>query len=245
MQGLWIGPRLSTMQRLTICSYLANGHPFHLHTYEDVKGVPEGTTLRDAREILPEAEICTYQDGFGKGSPSLFSNFFRYKLLFERGGYWSDMDMVCLRPLRFDQEYVFGQQLRPDGTTMVNVALMKAPAGSPVMRRCWEHVAAADRNALRWGQVGPRLMDDAVAKEDLRRFVLPVEVFYPIHHPRFADLLTNIELPAESHALHLWGALWKHHGIDPDATHASDSLYERLKRRYLHPASAAVDPKPS
>src|SRR4029079_10479871 len=76
VQGLWIGPRLSTMQQLTIRSFLANGHPFHLFIYEDVTGIPRDTTVLDARAILPESEICTYQDGFGAGSPSLFSNIF-------------------------------------------------------------------------------------------------------------------------------------------------------------------------
>jgi len=37
--GLWIGSKLSTMQRLSICSFMAHGHDYHLFTYEDVANV--------------------------------------------------------------------------------------------------------------------------------------------------------------------------------------------------------------
>lgn len=45
--------------------------------------MPATTIRRDAREILPESEVFTYASGFGKGSPSAFSNYFRYKLLLD------------------------------------------------------------------------------------------------------------------------------------------------------------------
>lgn len=214
-------------------SFLANGHPFHLYVYEDVAGIPPGTTVRDGREILPEDEICYYEDGFGKGSPSLFSNLFRYKFLLERGGFWSDMDIVCLAPLVFADEYVFGRHQRPDGSTIINVGLIKTPPNAPVMRRCWESVTGIDRQAARWAQTGPQLMNDAVIQEGLERYVQPVERFYPIHFPRFSDILTDTTLPADSLTVHLWHAAWIHHGLDPDGVHAKDSLYERLKARYL------------
>ena len=67
---LWIGSRLSALERLSIASFLANGHPVHLYAYGPIEGIPAGTTLRDAREILPESEVFTYSEGFGKGSPS-------------------------------------------------------------------------------------------------------------------------------------------------------------------------------
>jgi hypothetical protein len=235
IQGLWIGSRLSTMQQLCIRSFLDHGHPFHLYVYGDVAGIPEGTTRCDGRDILPESEICCYAEGFGKGSPSLFSNLFRYKLLLDKGGWWSDLDMVCLRPLRFEQPYVFGEQNRRNGTTTANVAIIKAPAQSPLIRDCWETANGADRQALLWGQIGPHLMNAAVTRAGLREFILPPEAFYAIDFWRFDDFFTDITPPASSYGLHLWGAMWKQHGRDPDATYAEDSLYERLKSLHLGP----------
>jgi len=50
----------------------------------------------DGNQIIPEHEAFTYKNGPGSGSYSAFSNLFRYKLLAQKGGWWIDMDMVCL-----------------------------------------------------------------------------------------------------------------------------------------------------
>src|SRR5690349_14550149 len=113
---LWIGDRFSTLERLCVASFLAHGHGVHLYAYGPVDGVPEGAQLRDAREILPAERIYTYASGFGQGSPSAFSNEFRYKLLRDRGGVWSDTDIACLRPFDFldDAPYAFSsERLKP------------------------------------------------------------------------------------------------------------------------------------
>src|SRR5258706_13279784 len=53
VQGLWIGSDLSTMEHLSISSFLQNGHEYHLYIYDHVGNVPEGTVVKDAAEILP------------------------------------------------------------------------------------------------------------------------------------------------------------------------------------------------
>ena len=55
-----------------------------------------------------------------------FSNFFRYKLLLERGGWWVDADMVCLRPFAFDKEHVFASEVSK-GVTCVSSGAIRAP----------------------------------------------------------------------------------------------------------------------
>ncbi len=57
IQGLWIGDRLSTMEALSIKSFLNNGHEYHLYTYSHVDNIPLGTIVKDGNEILPESEI--------------------------------------------------------------------------------------------------------------------------------------------------------------------------------------------
>ena len=96
---LWIGERLSALERLACASFLDHGHPLHLWTYGPVAGVPEGTTVCDATEVLPRSAIFRYgpETGPGAGSLAGFANLFRYRLLLERGGWWADSDVVCLR----------------------------------------------------------------------------------------------------------------------------------------------------
>src|SRR5260370_41461540 len=94
VQSLWIGRKLSAMERLSIASFLANGHEYHLYVYEEIENTPKGTVLKAADEILPESMIFQY-----KSHPSHagFSNFFRYKILLSRGGRWGVTDGVVLR----------------------------------------------------------------------------------------------------------------------------------------------------
>src|SRR5262249_28020043 len=107
IQGLWIGAALSAMEYLSIESFLANGHEFHLFVYADVKNVPPGTVIRDGEEILPASAIFRYRDN---GSYAGFANFFRYELLWQAGGWWVDLDTICLHPFQFAGEYVIGSE---------------------------------------------------------------------------------------------------------------------------------------
>lgn len=86
IQGLWVGGELSLMEQLSIQSFLKNGHEYHLYTYEDIKNIPPGTTVKDGNEILPADKIFTIKSGWGIGSYSGFADLFRVHLLKERGG---------------------------------------------------------------------------------------------------------------------------------------------------------------
>ena len=59
IQSLWIGERLSTIERLSIQSFLTNGHEYHLYVYSDVGEVPSGVVLKDASSIIPRDGIFT------------------------------------------------------------------------------------------------------------------------------------------------------------------------------------------
>src|SRR4051794_38380380 len=107
IQGLWIGPELSIMEQLSIASFLHNGHEYHLYVYDAVKNVPAGTVIDDANEILPASRIFQYKH---QASYAGFANFFRYKLLLDRGGWWVDTDVICLKHFDFADEYVFATE---------------------------------------------------------------------------------------------------------------------------------------
>src|SRR5579862_9281216 len=126
IQGLWVGSSLSAMERLCISSFLKHGHIFRLFVYEPVTGIPPGTEVHDAKLILPASAIFRYANGSLAG----FSNFFRYKLLLERGGWWVDLDTVCLKYFDFEDDYVFASHLQKDGNSIVCCGMIKAPPQS-------------------------------------------------------------------------------------------------------------------
>jgi hypothetical protein len=244
VQSLWIGSRLSVMERLSIRSFLRQGYEFHLYSYQPIKNLPRGTVCRDGREILSDDEIFCYQRGYGKGSFSAFSNCFRYKLLWERGGWWSDLDSICLRPLDFAGDHVVGCQRTPCGAGSIAAGLMKAPAGSRVMQYCWETSRQVDRSTVRWGQIGPALLTLAIAALGEKVEKLAPDVFYPVNYWQVWQLVEESRFPEASVSIHLWNSQWRDQGLDPDAKYRGNCIYEQLKTRFgvRSPRNASIGP---
>ncbi len=237
IQGLWIGPKLSTMERLSIKSFLDNGHEYHLYTYSDIEGVPEGASIKDGNEIIPESEIFTYSSGEGKGSVSAFSNFFRYKLLYDKGGWWVDTDMICLKPFDFDDEYVFSSEhYVTRNEDVVTSGVIKAPKESEVAKNNWEICKSKDPIKIVWGEVGPRLVREAVKEFELDKYVKPHQTFCPLGFEEWFKVLNpNIQLKfgEDVYALHLWNEMWRRSKMDKDKSYNSKCLYEKLKKQHL------------
>lgn len=231
IQGLWVGDRLSMMERISISSFLKRGHPYHLYVYGDVLNVPAGATVRDAREILPPEDIFRNTNGSLAG----FANMFRYKLLLERGGWWADLDVVCLRPFEFDAETVIASEHREDGSWKLCAGILKAPRGSGLMRLCLEKAIAVDKSCADFGATGYEIFIPAVRESALEEHVVPPGTFCPLDWWQFDDLVDfrrRPELPGEAFSIHLWNEMWNRSGLDKDRLYDPESLYGGLQRRY-------------
>jgi mannosyltransferase OCH1-like enzyme len=213
IQSFWYGKSLSPMEQLSICSYLRRGHPFHLYVYEAVDWVPAGVEIKDAQSIIPLHQFDP------KNFPhlALFSDFFRYKLLLEKGGWWSDTDSVCLKPFDFAHPYVFSSEDRQDGLMQANGGVIKIPApNTDIMKHCWARCLETDIHNISWGAVGPRLMNEAIFRHHLQAYIQPPYTFCPLpwwEVRRYEDPNFKLNYP-ESHAIHLWNAMWSSNGMD-------------------------------
>jgi hypothetical protein len=220
------------MEQLSIASFLAHGHDYHLYSYGEVDNLPKGAVLKNAEEILAEAAIFQYQQ---HPSYAGFSNFFRYRLLLRKGGWWADTDVVCLKPFAFDASYVFATERTPGGAVAAS-AVIKAPAGSEIMAFNW-HVclSCADPARAVWGQFGPKLMARAISKFGLDAHLQATEVFCPVAYDQWEALLSpaGLGLSEQTHAVHLWNEMWRRSGRDKSAAHDPGCFYEGLKRDYL------------
>jgi len=230
VQALWIGEQMGTMQRLSIASFLAHGHPIYLYTYRNVSGVPDGVEIFDANSVLDESEIFMHQEGREKGSLGAFSDLFRYKILLERGGWWVDLDVVALRPFQTNREYVFGFE----DAKLIGTAVIHVPAGSELIAQCYERARAAGKN-ITWSEIGPHLFTRTIRELGLVACAAPPVVFYPIPWQK-CGLLTQPGgfLSRRSVGVHLWHQVWQWGPKDPEGVFPSDCIYEKLKRRYLN-----------
>lgn len=227
VQGLWIGVELSRMEVLSIRSFLKNGHDYHLYVYDDVKNIPHGTVVKDGADILSPSRVFQYKE---HKSYSGFSNLFRYKLLLETGGWWVDSDLVCLKPFDFETDYVFSSEFS-GGQQYINCGAIKAPAGSDVLNFVWETASAKDPEKLVWGEIGPKLLGEAVREFLLEAYVREPEAFCPIGYADWASILdpqVSPEFGGATYAVHLWNEIWRRNGQDKNKNYPAGCLYEKL-----------------
>lgn len=232
IQSLWVGDRLSVMEQLCISSFLRHKHEFHLYTYQDIAGIPSGTVVLDGNKILPASRIFTYKE---HQTYAGFANFFRYKLLLEKGGWFVDADTICVKPFQFRSKYVFSSE-GIHGQQLINVAAIKVPAGSSLMQYAWDACERLNVGKLQWSQCGPALFKQAVEANSLQRYVRPWDVFCPVHFSEWEKLLepdVRWNFGKETQAIHLWNELWRRSDRHKDARYPASCLYEELKQRYL------------
>jgi len=221
IQGLWYGSRvLGQMERLSIASFLHHGHTYHLYSYDEIGNLPAGAVLKDARTIHPHFEMIRNRDGKVLGAA--FSDLFRYKLLHERGSYWADLDVVCVRPFDFEDEVVLAaERHRPNvklkvriegtGNIGINCNVMRFPRASAAMAFCYETALNFDRRLLHFAEIGPELTTRCTLDFNLQTYIKPPETFNPIDYFHFRDLVNPHRKPKigpDTYAVHLWSGAW-------------------------------------
>lgn len=242
IQMFWGGGELSRLERLSMASFIANGHPVRLFHYESLGAVPDGVELCDAATIVPESDFFRSRNGIGYGSVAPFSNRFRYKLLAERGGVWSDTDVVALKPLAFldsaDCFFAseFGMPQAESGvlSTVVASCLFKVPPRSAVMDECLTRSMTIDPHRAEWGATGVQALRDTVAKLGLTQHVMRPQVICPVPFWDIAKLLSGMHtVPAEAHAIHFYSEMFRRNFFDKNANYEPLCVFERLKAHYL------------
>ena len=104
------------------------------------------------------------------------------------------------------------------------------------MAFAWESCRSRDPRDLRWGETGPRLVAEAVARLQLGRYLVPAATFCPVPYEdwrRFTEPGGPLTFGEATRAVHLWHELWRRAGQDKDADYPPDSTYELFKKLYL------------
>jgi hypothetical protein len=239
IHGLWIG-ELKELQIMSIKSFLSHGHRYNLWAYSDMDA-PPGTNLLDADKIVPRKVYEKWMLNPYNHKLQTFANYFRYKLIHEKGGFWCDLDLVCLKALVFKQEYIFlniediplrrelnhlKHLLGPYG----NIAngLFKAPSGSPMLQSLIEKIEPSAINGEcpehfgTWGAVefSKSVVDHQLLSHKKKGLI---EYGYAYAERQYDD--PHLNLP-DSHTIHFWNYLG-----GKKASH--NSLYDRMKRKYI------------
>ena len=251
VQSLWIGPELSTLEQLCCHSFIKCGHIFHLYTYEKVDNIPSEVKVLDANQIIPFSELEMI-----KKDQLPFSDIFRYKMLYEKGGYWVDLDMICLKKLNFKEPYIFSSErtiqkggLRNrKGTFTSNIGILKAPKKSEFYLKVYEE---SIKKIKKKGKSSKPiefmvLMKKYIPAYNLQKYIKPPnyfcpldwwntkEAFYPPCCPEKYGVpgYEQKEILQGPYTIHMWRSLMRKKKINPDKVYSIDSVYEILKKKY-------------
>ena len=234
ISSLWIGDRLSEMEQMAVVSFLKQGHPFELYTYNELANVPLGTSIKDANSILPQSDIF-YNHGGGLSS---FSDLFRYELLSKYSTWWVDMDVICLKPFVFCKENVFGIQGKYKDQSWVNGAVLKLEKhhASAMFNLGKQKCKDMGIQNLCWADTGPFLLTKYVKQNKLESFAEEKKTFYPIEYVKYKRIFNgflNTNAIVDSHAVHLWHEFSKNYPSVKE-----NSIYGVLKKRLLYPVKS-------
>jgi len=192
----------------------------------------------DGNKIIPKKFIFKYNEKSNKNSTksvSAFSNIFRYKLLYDRGGYWVDMDMVCLKPFDFDTPYVFSSELNKfTNDVEINAGVIKAEKGNSFCKYAFHMCSKKNLSKLVWGEIGPKLVKESVERYNLQEYVQDYKTFCPLYYTELDLIITKCRTNLiNSYAIHLWNDCWKRNKYNKNGNFDKLSIYEKLKQKYL------------
>jgi hypothetical protein len=183
----------------------------------------------DAATIVPRSQVFTHTSGPGEGSLAGFSDLFRYKLLHEHGGWWTDLDVFCLTQALPEVPIAIGRQ----DANLLNGAILHFPRGHAAMDEAYRECVAKG-GSIQWAEIGPELLTRYVAAGKIPVDALPISTFYPLHFTQFwaafdprrtAHAAATIERSA---CLHLWNEMIRRHGIDKTVLPPDGSLLRNL-----------------
>jgi hypothetical protein len=224
----WYEGKLSWVAELSIRSFTRlPGTTIAVYSYDNESDphIP-GCNWMNAEEILPESVLSKYKNNRGY---AIAADLFRYRLLYLKGGWYFDTDCLLLRPLTpfFDHDYVFARQ----DADYVNNAVMKFPAGDPMLRRMYEEcirigpkkykyglLGRVGGNAfafwrlarlaryfvIGWGDFGPLMLTRYLMETEMISHALPPESFYPIQSTNTKAFRSPFVPSKGTYILHLW-----------------------------------------
>jgi quercetin dioxygenase-like cupin family protein len=245
-KAFWVGPPLSLYEEACLKSFLSRGHRVVLFSYDRDLRVPEGVELADAGDILSGDVIAQFRHASGEKTPTTQSDLFRYEMLRRFGGWYIDLDVLLVSPNPPSAEYYFGYE----DERYINNAILRFPKGAPVLGEAVDRAKGLIDDP-EWGQTGPKLITNLLAKHGLTERARPYWNAYPIK-PQEVRLLFSPahreqlqERVAKADFVHLWGEIWRWVRIPkaygPPEGSFLDSVFRRFDIRVPATARLSAD----
>jgi len=245
---LWVGSRFSRMEYESLNSFMKVGYKVNLWCYEEIENVPEGVIIKDGNLILDSEDIFSLKESFLP-----FSDIFRYKLLYELGGYWADADMICLKRFDTDEEYIISSEstmatgrFKSKMPYISNIGILKAPKGSLFYKDLYETCSNYNSNNENNDKLlYMKIFRKKVIKYNYEKYIRPPKDFCSVNwwNAKEAFLgnrkmkygvvpINDNEILNNSYCIHLWrDKLTKTHKMNLDNIYNENSLWEKIIKK--------------
>lgn len=237
---LWVSGELSRLARLSLASFVSQGYRVRLWTYDTQHLSSPGPEICDASAILPMSESDA-------GNMAYLSSLFRYRLLAEHGGIWSDMDIVALgtepgiaaapfvasekrRPFRHTEPTATGESL----TQVTNCFMCNPqPNEDDLFHRAVDRVAALNGEDRSWENVGPHMLSRLMLELSGHGVgILPPDAVDPVAWWNVPGYFLEARDPPPSPFMHMYASIWARRGVDAEVPFPEHSLAGQLWKRF-------------
>lgn len=218
----WHGSPLNLYVYACLASFVKHDFQVRLWCYRPLDA-PLGVILCDASEILPESFIDKCEMAGKKPSMACFSDFFRYKLLSEKDGWWFDTDVLCLKNAS-EFAAMDGMTLGYEDRLSIAIGVMRLDKDLSLLLFNFSKSIGEKKNFnFDWGDVGPKLITDFITSNGIKNInIKESNLFYPIH---YTDALMALSVACaqrtsflcnDSLTYHYWNEILTRKNIDLD-----------------------------
>lgn len=214
----WMGD-LTIYEIANLQSFIKHGFKVIIWTYDKnlEKNINlKGVSFKDANLVLNESLRMKFKQGRQKSSLSSFSNLFRYELLKKYGGWWFDMDCICVKnidefiKLTNNRDFVIGRERK--NYTGSSVLYFNDVKILDELIQEVNSIAKKNDYSFFWGEIGPDLISEIILKNNLMNDTLDENYFYKISADKFHKFFenkTNLMIDIEdSYILHTWNEMF-------------------------------------
>jgi len=240
----WMG-ELSFYEIANLNSFCKNNFKVNLWTYDKelaTVGLSDQIEIKDASSILDREYLYKFNQGSQKSSMSSFSNIFRFELLNKYGGWWFDVDCICIKnvssfiKIAMENNFVIGRERK--GYTGSSVLFFKEKdILQSLIHITWERINKNDYKFY-WGEIGPDLITEIILGKNLMEDTFDEKYFYKVSPEKFYkffqnDSLNNNKLElilGNSYVAHTWNEMFNRYLIKKNKLPPQDSyLYKHIK----------------
>ena len=195
----WKGSELGWFERLSIHSFLHQGHVVKLFHTDPMDPQIDGL------ELVPVQEVYDPPRRLAKNAaPSFLADIFRLYLMKKTDYVWMDSDILAVRPVSVQDGYAISWS-GPNSSGQINNATLRLPSDSAALDHLLEHIENPEivpewmnadqrrivektpvgRRLLKQGKLlrivyGPRGLNHALQKTGEHVHARPMEVYSPV-----------------------------------------------------------------